>query len=134
MPYYTLLCGIPQNKKTLEKSRSNGISLSGVLPDIKSCIRVKKKEDGRKYSCVQRRTYSGRCSCLFDSSPLFYSYTLALPQAAPSVRPNGTEESTCLSRAYTVYHCTVFPLICPSHPSALSPSPVPLIYPSIPRS
>lgn len=74
-------------------------------------------------------THWGRCSCLFDSSPLFYLYTMALPQSAP----NGTEESTCLSRAYCIsLHClspylSLPPLYSPSIPTAINLS----LHPSI---
>lgn len=87
---------------------------------------------------VQIKTYNaytaqhwGRCSCLFDSGPLFYIYTMALPVCP--VRPNGTEESTCLSRAYCISLCCLssylsLPLLySPSICTAINPS----LHPSI---
>ena len=90
MPYYTLLCGIPLSKKTLENSYSNGIKLSfGRYLEFqvhlwKASQNKSKRKKGLWVLCtVTSRSileHLPQCVfCLFDGNFLFYVYYTTFP-------------------------------------------------------
>lgn len=118
-------------KNTLENRPSNGIKLSFCL--VFKRLKFVKKSNKEKLQMDENSVYkhintfkhkhewdtdSSRPSCLFDRGP--FTSTLGLSHSLPPVRPNGTEESACLSSAYCI---SLSPHICPSRPSSL-----PLLY------
>lgn len=100
-----------------DQIQSNGVGF--YLTFILCCASWKKVV--QTYT-AQHWATSSRCR-LFNSAPLFYIHL----QSAP-LGPNGSKESTRLSRAYCIS------LRCLSSYLSLPQYPLPLIYPSIPLS